>query len=272
MRRRRKNGIEELIGSAVALLVVAVMIGGLSGGLPNVRSGIGAISMLVAGAAIIALGVGIFALFFKMFAGGNSPEGKPPVAPTPKQSWPLVVESVSRQASEDALDKLDWFQLEQLVAKLFEFKGNAAFPRGGANADGGIDLVVQLDSAKAAVQCKHWSKWKCGVGVVRELIGSMTHEGFTQGFLICRTATEEAKSLADSHKIRIIERSGLVNRVEDAIDKDDIPVKNALFRPQKLCPKCGSAMVIRTSSRGKKPGEEFWGCSTYPKCHQKLNI
>ena len=32
------------------------------------------------------------------------------------------------------------------------------------------------------------------------------------------------------------------------------------------CPRCGSPMVIRTARRGANAGEQFWGCSTYPKC------
>lgn len=32
------------------------------------------------------------------------------------------------------------------------------------------------------------------------------------------------------------------------------------------CPKCGSPMVLRTATRGRNAGGEFWGCSTYPQC------
>ncbi|MES2623880.1 MAG: NERD domain-containing protein [Pseudomonadota bacterium] len=34
----------------------------------------------------------------------------------------------------------------------------------------------------------------------------------------------------------------------------------------RLCPKCGSLVVIRTVKSGEKAGKQFWGCSTYPKC------
>lgn len=33
-----------------------------------------------------------------------------------------------------------------------------------------------------------------------------------------------------------------------------------------LCPKCGNSMVLRTSRSGAKAGQQFWGCSAYPKC------
>lgn len=33
-----------------------------------------------------------------------------------------------------------------------------------------------------------------------------------------------------------------------------------------LCPRCGSAMVIRETMRGANAGQQFWRCSTFPKC------
>lgn len=32
------------------------------------------------------------------------------------------------------------------------------------------------------------------------------------------------------------------------------------------CPKCGSALVLRTAKRGKSVGSQFLGCSRYPNC------
>jgi len=34
----------------------------------------------------------------------------------------------------------------------------------------------------------------------------------------------------------------------------------------KPCPKCGSDMVLRTSKQGSNAGNQFWGCSAFPKC------
>jgi restriction system protein len=34
----------------------------------------------------------------------------------------------------------------------------------------------------------------------------------------------------------------------------------------RVCPACGSPMVIRTTRRGDRAGQQFWGCSAYPKC------
>ncbi|MBP3194925.1 MAG: NERD domain-containing protein [Cardiobacteriaceae bacterium] len=35
-----------------------------------------------------------------------------------------------------------------------------------------------------------------------------------------------------------------------------------------LCPKCGAKMILRTAKKGKNIGEEFYGCSNFPKCRQ----
>lgn len=35
---------------------------------------------------------------------------------------------------------------------------------------------------------------------------------------------------------------------------------------ERLCPKCGSALLIRTVKSGAKAGQQFWGCSGFPKC------
>ena len=35
---------------------------------------------------------------------------------------------------------------------------------------------------------------------------------------------------------------------------------------ERCCPKCGSALVIRTRKTGANAGQQFWGCSAFPKC------
>ena len=40
----------------------------------------------------------------------------------------------------------------------------------------------------------------------------------------------------------------------------------------KLCPKCSSAMVKKTTKKGKNIGSEFWACSAFPKCRHSEAI
>ncbi|MCR5546086.1 MAG: Arm DNA-binding domain-containing protein [Lachnospiraceae bacterium] len=39
-----------------------------------------------------------------------------------------------------------------------------------------------------------------------------------------------------------------------------------------VCPKCGSALVLRTAKKGANAGNQFYGCSGYPKCRYIQNM
>ena len=39
-----------------------------------------------------------------------------------------------------------------------------------------------------------------------------------------------------------------------------------------ICPKCGKELVIRTAKKGINVGNQFWGCSGFPKCKYIKNI
>ena len=44
-------------------------------------------------------------------------------------------------------------------------------------------------------------------------------------------------------------------------------------QPEKLiCPRCGSALVLRQAKKGKNAGNCFYGCSTFPKCMYIKNL
>ncbi len=39
-----------------------------------------------------------------------------------------------------------------------------------------------------------------------------------------------------------------------------------------ICPKCGSALVLRTAKKGENAGKQFYGCSSFPKCRYVQNL
>ncbi|WCH28889.1 nuclease-related domain-containing protein [Aeromonas salmonicida] len=39
-----------------------------------------------------------------------------------------------------------------------------------------------------------------------------------------------------------------------------------------MCPNCGNPMVLRTASRGDNKGNQFWGCSNFPKCRGTIAL
>ena len=39
-----------------------------------------------------------------------------------------------------------------------------------------------------------------------------------------------------------------------------------------ICPKCGSKLILRTAKKGENTGNQFYGCSAFPKCRYIQNI
>lgn len=262
-RRSREKGWNVLVRGCAALAVLFVGFALLQGE----TSAVPLILLLLIGLPLLAGAIWFFVVLLGKLSNSADSRSHKPRSILPDG----LPQSGDQPDIIGALKALDWFQFEKLVARLCESKGFIVHPRGGAKTDGGIDLVVELHSAQAAVQCKHWTKWKCGPAVVRELIGAMTHEGFSQGFLVCGEASEEAKNLAPQHGISIIDQDGLIQWIQDALAKHDSAVDTAIFSPKKLCPKCGETMNLKTAMKGRTPGSKFWGCSSFPQCNQTLN-
>ena len=38
------------------------------------------------------------------------------------------------------------------------------------------------------------------------------------------------------------------------------------------CPRCGRATILRTARQGRYAGQQFYGCSGYPRCHGIVNL
>jgi ssDNA-binding Zn-finger/Zn-ribbon topoisomerase 1 len=51
--------------------------------------------------------------------------------------------------------------------------------------------------------------------------------------------------------------------VEKLKEKD---VSKNVKTTEKICPKCGKPLVLRTAKKGENAGNQFWGCSGFPKC------
>lgn len=41
---------------------------------------------------------------------------------------------------------------------------------------------------------------------------------------------------------------------------------------EKICPKCGKPLALKTAKKGANAGKQFWGCSGFPKCWYKEKI
>jgi hypothetical protein len=177
------------------------------------------------------------------------------------------VQPQTTAAHIDQLRAIDWFQFEKLVGLLYRKQGYTVTRLGGANPDGGIDLVIEKDGQRSAVQCKQWRTWNVGVKAVREFLGALTDSGIQKGVFITLCGyTGEAKQLARKHGIDIIHEKGLARMLALTDARFDPEALAILRDTRKFCPKCESEMVLRKAATGAGAGKQFWGCSTYPRC------
>ncbi len=77
---------------------------------------------------------------------------------------------------------LTGYEFEDFVGQVF-LKNNYIVHTTKKSGDGGIDLVLEKDSTRIAVQCKAHNK-AVGPSVVRDLYGTMNHFGFNKGMLV----------------------------------------------------------------------------------------
>lgn len=161
----------------------------------------------------------------------------------------------------------DWFQFEKLVALIYRKHNYSVVRRGGANPDGGIDLVLTKNGERSAVQCKHWKSRDVGVKAIREFLGALMDSGIQRGVFITLSGyTDDARNLAAKHGIEIVNETGLATMIEGTDARFDSEVLDILQDKRKFCPKCENEMVLRTAKRGSGAGNRFWGCSSFPRC------
>jgi len=195
----------------------------------------------------------------------------------PIESLPTIPSAVNLLANPQSpsflLERLrciDWFQFENLVAAIYRKLGYRVTRRGGANPDGGIDVIIEKEGLKIAVQCKQWKAWDVGVRPIREFLGALTDAGLTKGIFITLCGyTGPAKELADKHQIEILNETGLQSLLESVNARFDPDILAILNDTTKYCPKCEEVMVLRT---GANSGSHFWGCSNFPRCRGKIPV
>lgn len=186
-----------------------------------------------------------------------------------------LVDNVTASPASSALGGMTWQEFELLVGEGFRQQGYSVLESGGGGADGGVDLVLRKGNEKFLVQCKQWQAFKVGVQVVRELYGVMAAKGAAGGFVVTSGRfTEDAKDFASGRNVTLIDGPKLHKLLQAASSRTGQPVSPAAWKaaPQAAatatpaCPKCSKAMVRRTAKKGANSGNEFWGCSDYPRC------
>ncbi len=167
------------------------------------------------------------------------------------------------------LNETSWREFELLVGQFFQQQGYTVRQLAQTGPDDGIDLVVIKDGDKYLVQCKQWRATRVGVKVVRELLGAIAAKGAVGGFVVTSGEfTESASDFVRGRNIELIDGREIIRRVSpDSIDlaEQQAPEHQPLSQ-NPSCPNCNLKMVLRTARQGSNAGNQFWGCSSYPKC------
>jgi restriction system protein len=184
---------------------------------------------------------------------------------------------VEARPSIDRLLTMPWQDFEQLVGEAYRRQGYGVTERGGAAADGGVDLELRAKGKTLVVQCKRWKTRTVGVELVRELYGAMVgDEAHGAIFVTSGRYTFDAIEFARDKPIKLVDGSELVEMLkgvrpardstaEGPARATDAPSIKTAEGPI-MCPRCGSAMVKRVAKQGAGVGNAFWGCSRFPAC------
>ncbi len=275
-RRRRNQGsdLPELIAKFVGfgIILLSLAIGGVTG-FPKV---LGALSSLVLMLIGVALAIGVVGLVVYLAVKRwprSATDGWPKtditetsVAVSANHLLPPLIKPTSSAVSvAKALGEIDWFQFEKFCAALLRTEGFDVERKGGAQPDGGVDLIATKGEERLLVQCKHWRTWMVQEKVIREMLGSMTHFGVTRGAIYTLKGwTSPAGDFARQHQIALVDEAELVRRALARLSADQLD--QLLKSREHHCPKCESPMIWREGDF-----TPFWGCSTYPRCRGKLN-
>ena len=256
MARKRRSKDKEIFQAIIGLVIIIIFV-------PGVKTAVLDGVRVVLGLGILfLLGWGGWRLFQKL---------NPPlvlVDKKPEKTGNYLnheAEIPSRELTiSEQLRKIDWFQFEKLTELIYRQYGCSVQRLGGANPDGGVDLIVETATDKFVVQCKQWKKWTVGVRQIREFLGTLTDSKIPNGIYITLSGyTGDAKQLADKHGIQILNETDVVRMLEENGLIHSPEIAALLSETRKFCPKCENELVVR---KNRKTAESFWGCSTYPRC------
>lgn len=173
--------------------------------------------------------------------------------------------------TKEQIRALGWGEFEELIEAHYRRPGFSVRREGGAGPDGGVDVRIKRDGKTYLVQCKQWRERQVGVKVIRELFGVVAAEQAAGGIVVTagsftRDAVEFANrpgvsvELMDGDRLQRVVRDLPGPRAADAEGGEDSAMENV------RCPRCGSALLLRTARRGSNRGSRFYGCSSYPRC------
>lgn len=81
-----------------------------------------------------------------------------------------------------------------------------------------------------------------------------------------KKATDTIVSESSSDANNVSETASNSTPVENTAQENAPQENNVNQNSNQICPRCGADLVLRTAKKGEHSGEQFYGCSRFPKC------
>jgi hypothetical protein len=129
-----------------------------------------------------------------------------------------------------------------------------------------FSIVAFVGDAEFKKGTKPYNVFMTG-GSAMAYIKSKGIEYFSEATCLKIKSNIEQIALGNTREVR----ENHVNYVKSKQNKNNDHCLEDVLAPETrssppICSKCGSPMVKRTAKRGANAGNQFWGCSSYPKC------
>ncbi|RIM90957.1 restriction endonuclease [Staphylococcus xylosus] len=179
------------------------------------------------------------------------------------------IKSNFKRANIKDIDRMDGLDFEFYLSVLFKELGYKAVVTNGSH-DFGADLILKKGNQKIVVQAKRYGyKKNVSIGAIQEVFASQRYHNADESWVITNSYfTKSAIKLAKPCNVILKDRYALTKWIL-SIQSDTTPQKAKKRNiSNRSCPNCNHELKIRNS----KTGNEFIGCSNYPKCKYTENL
>lgn len=192
-----------------------------------------------------------------------------------QRQYSITTDEIASQGTTAALNNLSWLEFEGYIGEFFKQQGYEVKQAFSQKPDGGVDIWMRKDGQLTLVQCKHWKARKVGIQILREMYAVMIENNASKMIIVTSgDFTSEAIKYALDKRLWLINGGELVHMIEQVRNRpaeqtvDVTPPKNTT----PLCPSCHAPLVMRTAKRGQSKGNQFYGCSSYPRCRYTKDV
>ncbi|WP_332405532.1 restriction endonuclease [Vibrio metschnikovii] len=192
-----------------------------------------------------------------------------------QHQYSITTNEIASQGTTAALNNLSWLEFEGYIGEFFKQQGYEVKQAFSQKPDGGVDIWMRKDGQLTLVQCKHWKSRKVGIQILREMYAVMIENNASKMIIVTSgDFTSEAIKYALDKRLWLINGGELVQMIEQVRNR---PTEKTLevtppTSTTPLCPSCHAPLVMRTAKRGQNKGNQFYGCSSYPRCRYTKDI